>query len=93
MDKSLKQSCTSILTLGGRVKQGTTLTVLVVAGVGSGLLFGWNSLVSIGLSAVIISLLPCLAMCALGVCMARMGKKDEAAASTPTKEAETTDTR
>ena len=34
--RSSAQSCNPILTLGGRVSQGTALTVLAVAGVGSG---------------------------------------------------------
>ena len=44
--KASQQSCNPILTLGGRVSQGTTLTVLAVAGVGSGLVLGWDSLVA-----------------------------------------------
>jgi hypothetical protein len=85
----LKQSCNPILTLGGRVGQATTVAVLAVAAVGSGLFFGWNSIVALGLSTVVISLLPCLAMCALGICAARMGKKDVGAASPAPKDAGT----
>jgi hypothetical protein len=44
--------------------------------VGSGLALGWDSFAALGLTTVIISLLPCLAMCALGVCASRMGKRD-----------------
>ena len=67
--------CNPILTLGGRVGQGTTLTVLALAGVGSGLALGWDSLVALGVSTFILALLPCAVMCALGVCASRMGKK------------------
>jgi hypothetical protein len=77
------QSCNPILTLGGRVNQGTTLTVLAVAGVGAGLVFGWDSLVALGLSSFILALLPCAVICALGLCASRMVKSDRAAAGTP----------
>jgi len=72
------QGCNPILTLGGRISQGTTLTVLAVAGVGSGLVLGWDSLVALGVSTFILALLPCAVMCALGVCASRMGKKEAA---------------
>ncbi len=74
--KAPPQSCNPILTLGGRVSQGTTLTVLAVAAVGAGLAFGWDSLAALGLTTVIVSLLPCVLMCAAGLCMSRMGKKN-----------------
>jgi hypothetical protein len=77
------QSCNPILTLGGRVSQATTLTVLAVAGVGTGLVFGWDSLVALGLSSFILALLPCAVMCAVGLCARRRGKSDGAAAPTP----------
>ena len=67
--------CNPILTLGGRVSRGTTFTALAVAAGGAGLVFGWDSLVALGLSTVVLSLLPCLAMCALGVCASRTNKK------------------
>ncbi len=90
--KSIQQApargCNPILTLGGRVRQGTTLTVLAVAAVGSGLAFGWDSLAALGLTSVIVSVLPCLVMCAAGICASRMGKKDSGAtaASVPPEE-------
>ena len=77
------ESPNPLLTLGGRVSQGTTLTVLAAAGVGSGLVLGWDSLVALGVSGLILSLLPCLAICALGLCASRMGKKDTDAATAP----------
>jgi hypothetical protein len=39
-----------------------------------GLALGWNWLVAIGIAPVILSLLPCAAMCALGICMMPRGK-------------------
>jgi hypothetical protein len=64
-----------VLTLGGRVSRGATLSTLVAAAVGSGLYFGWDSLAALGLTTLIVSLAPCLLMCALGVCASRMGRK------------------
>ena len=81
-----------VLTLGGRVSQGTTITVLAVAGVGSGLILGWDSLVAAGLSGLVLAVLPCAAMCALGLCASRMGQKDPGTgtvtAAVPPKEAQ-----
>ena len=68
--------CNPILTLGGRVRQGVTLAALVAAAAGAGLYFGWSSLAALGLTGVVVLLLPCLLMCAAGVCMSRMGKKE-----------------
>jgi hypothetical protein len=73
--KTSGAGCNPILTLGGRVSRGTTFTALAVAAGGTGLVFGWDSLVALGLSTVVLSLLPCLAMCALGVCASRTNKK------------------
>jgi len=70
------KACNPILTLGGRVSQGTTLTVLAVAAVGSGLVLGWGSLVAAGLSGIVLAILPCAAMCALGLCARGFGRKD-----------------
>ena len=69
-------SCNPVLTLGGRVRQSTTITVLVTLAAAAGLFFGWDSLVALGVSGFVLSLLPCLAMCALGICASRMGKKN-----------------
>ena len=56
------------------------ITALVVVGSGA-LYFGWEALAAAGIASVIIGVLPCLAMCVLGLCVDRMGKKDGA---TPT---------
>ncbi|WP_244571218.1 hypothetical protein [Mesorhizobium carmichaelinearum] len=48
---------------------------LIAAGaviVAAGLAFNWSWLVAAGVAPVLLSLLPCLAMCALGLCMNRM---------------------
>jgi hypothetical protein len=67
--------CNPVLTLGGRVRRGVTVGAIVAAAAGSGLYFGWDSLAAFGLTTLIVSLAPCLVMCALGVCASRMGRK------------------
>ncbi|MBI2754339.1 MAG: hypothetical protein HYX46_12665 [Betaproteobacteria bacterium] len=79
--KTSVPDCSPLLTLGGRVSQGTTLTVLAVATVGAAVVLGWDSLVALGLSTFILALLPCAAMCALGICASRMGRRDAGAAT------------
>jgi hypothetical protein len=49
------------LTIGG-----TAITV-------AGLALGWNWLTAVGLAPLILSLAPCLIMCALGMCMMSRG--------------------
>jgi hypothetical protein len=51
--------------LGGRT--GIVIAAATVLGAGAYLNWGW--LVALGLAPVIISALPCAAMCALGLCM------------------------
>ncbi|WP_137935450.1 hypothetical protein [Mesorhizobium comanense] len=48
---------------------------LIAAGVAiavAGLAFNWSWLVAAGIAPVLLSLLPCAAMCTLGLCMNRM---------------------
>lgn len=54
---------------------------LVLGGAGA-LFFGWNWLVAAGFGSLIVGVLPCLAMCALGICASRMGKKQTPQAAT-----------
>ncbi len=44
-------------------------------GVIAGLTFGWEQLVLFGLAPILISLLPCLIMCGLGLCMMKCKDK------------------
>lgn len=53
------------------------VAALVVAG--GALYFGWSALVAAGIASIIIGVLPCLALCALGLCLGRIGNKDVAA--------------
>jgi hypothetical protein len=54
--------------LGGR---RAWLAIAALAGLG-GLILNWSWLVAIGIAPVLIAILPCAAMCALGLCMNRM---------------------
>jgi hypothetical protein len=41
----------------------------------TGIAFGWSWLVAAGVAPLLLSVLPCVAMCALGLCMNRMTGK------------------
>lgn len=49
------------------------IIVLASVTVVAGLAFNWSWLVAAGIAPVLLTLLPCAAMCALGLCMHRMG--------------------
>lgn len=51
------------------------LIFLAVAIIGAGMAFNWAWLVAIGVAPVLLALAPCAAMCALGLCMNKMGGK------------------
>ena len=42
-----------------------------IAAITTAVAFGWEWLTAIGLASVLVSVLPCVAMCALGLCMNR----------------------
>ena len=44
------------------------LILLLIAAVGTGVVFDWKWLVAVGIAPIILSVLPCAAMCAIGVC-------------------------
>ena len=52
-----------------------TLISLGIGGVVAGLALGWDWVVAAGLAPLVISVLPCAAMCALGMCAMRSGQK------------------
>ena len=59
---------------------------LAVAGLaiaGTGLALGWNWLAATGVAPLLVSAAPCIAMCALGLCM--MGRGRQACSSQPTQ--------
>jgi hypothetical protein len=55
-------------TLGGRRGLIAAGAVIALAG----LAFNWTWLVAAGIAPLLLSVLPCVAMCALGLCMSRM---------------------
>lgn len=66
--------------LGGRRGFAALAAVALVAG----LAFNWSWLVAVGAAPVLLAILPCLAMCALGLCANKMsGRSCSAKADTP----------
>ncbi len=51
------------------------LLVLAIVIVGAGVALNWSWLVAAGIAPILLALAPCAAMCALGLCMSRMGGK------------------
>ena len=45
--------------------------------IGSGLALNWGSLVAVGAAPLILGILPCAAMCAVGLCMPMGGPKKQ----------------
>ena len=63
---------------------GSRRGVMVLAGIAivGGLTFNWNWLVAAGIAPILISVLPCAAICAIGVCCLK--KTSRPASSTKT---------
>jgi hypothetical protein len=61
---------------------------VAVAIAGGGAALGWPWLVAVGAAPIILSVLPCAVMCALGLCM--MGKHGQNTQTTTTDVADTT---
>jgi hypothetical protein len=62
--------------------------VLAVAGLAvsaTGLALGWDRLTAVGIAPLIVSAVPCLIMCALGLCI--MGSNHQSCSSQPKPEA------
>ena len=76
------QSCCAPDGKSGWLNSRNVLIAAAVLGGGGALFFGWNWLVAAGLASVVLGVLPCLVMCALGICASRMGKKDAPASAT-----------
>lgn len=51
------------------------LAVLAIALVGTGLALNWGWLAAAGIAPILLTLAPCAAMCALGLCMSGVGGK------------------
>jgi hypothetical protein len=48
-------------------------SILAGIAVVGGLAFNWSWLIAVGVAPLLLSALPCVAMCALGLCMHRLG--------------------
>lgn len=79
-------SLTHDLLSAGRYYLGGRRGLLVLAAVAfaAGLWLGWPTLVAAGIAPILIALAPCAVMCALGLCMGRMGKPTAASPSSDT---------
>lgn len=55
--------------IGGR----RALILLGIAALGAGAALNWHWLTAIGVAPIFLTLAPCAAMCALGLCMNKMG--------------------
>jgi hypothetical protein len=62
------------------------LGVLGLALISGGLAWQWSWLVAIGVAPLLLSAAPCVAMCALGLCMHRMGNRTGSAAPNGTSQ-------
>ncbi|MEO5765793.1 MAG: hypothetical protein ABIR52_10830 [Casimicrobiaceae bacterium] len=74
-----------ILTFDERLPRRTAVVLWTAAVVGLGLFSGWGFIVAAGLSSLVLGILPCAAMCALGLCGGSSGKKcsDKTSSGTP----------
>ena len=57
--------------LGSRTGVIVSLVLLAALGLGS----GWSWLVTVGIAPLLVAVLPCAAMCALGLCASRHGRR------------------
>jgi hypothetical protein len=64
-----------MLTFGDRLGRRAAVVAWLAVAVGLGLFFGWSVVVAAGLSTLVLSILPCAAMCALGLCAGSSGKR------------------
>jgi hypothetical protein len=64
-----------LTTLGSYLRGRRGLIVAALMIVAAGLYLGWGWLAAAGIAPVLVALAPCAAMCALGLCMNKMGGK------------------
>ena len=62
------------------------LAGLALALIGTGLAWQWSWLITIGVAPLLVSAAPCVAMCALGLCMHRMSNRTGSAAPNGTSQ-------
>ena len=70
-----------------RLPRRTLLVVAALILIAGGMFLKWDLLVAAGVAPLILGLLPCAAMCALGMCMSRMGGKGDCAKNEGASEA------
>ncbi len=66
-----------------RLRPRGALVAAALAIVTVGIVMNWSVLVAAGIAPLLISALPCALMCALGLCMSRMGKNSCATETEP----------
>lgn len=66
-----------------RIGRRRALILLGIALAGGGIALNWSWLAAIGVAPVLLSLAPCAAMCALGLCMNKMGGNSCSTAQQP----------
>ena len=78
-------ACCATGTKRGWANRRNLFIGLAVAGGAAGMFFGWDWLVAAGLAGIVLGVLPCLAMCALGLCANRLmqGKRQPGGQSAP----------
>lgn len=64
---------------------GNRRALLIIGGIVlvAGLAFNWSWLAAIGAAPLLLSVLPCVAICALGLCMNKMGGRSCSTVSAP----------
>jgi len=77
------QACCAPAATSGWMSQRSLLIGVVIAGGAGAMVLGWDWLVAAGVASIIVAVAPCLVMCALGLCMNRMGKSGQSTAATP----------
>jgi len=77
--KTIDDSVFAVLRAWFSSRLGLVLVAVVIVAAGLGL--NWSWLVAAGVAPLLVSVLPCVAMCALGVCMTQM--KGNGAATGP----------
>lgn len=58
-----------------RIGKRRALILIGITVAGAGIAFNWSWLAAIGVAPILLSLAPCAAMCALGLCMTKTGGK------------------
>jgi hypothetical protein len=59
----------------GKLDRRVVFAGLGLAAAGAAMFYGWDRLAALGLTAFIVSLLPCALMCGLGICASRLTGK------------------